>query len=170
MEPALQTEITEVFDKLIAELASIPEEAINIVPYAGSWTAGQLAEHIFKSVSGVPEMLVGPVEPTTRPPDQYVQQLKTVFLNYELKMQAPVFVQPSNGPHGKEKYLISYQETKLALVQAAHELDLTATCKGFEFPTMGYLTRLEWLTFALVHTTRHLHQLKKIHQSLALKI
>jgi hypothetical protein len=170
MEPALETELSQTFSELIDEFSSIPEEAINIVPFEGSWTAGQLAEHIFKSTARLPEMLNQESEPTNRPPDEKVERIKSIFLDFSKKMQAPPSVLPAAAPHEKATLLHGFQETKLALIQAARELDLTEICKVYEFPTLGYFTRLEWLTFSVVHTKRHVEQLKRIHQALALKI
>lgn len=169
MESALEAEIRETFDELINEFSLIPDRAINIVPFEGSWTAGQLAEHILKSISGLPELLTEESESPDRPPDQNVEKLRSIFLNYSTKMQAPVFVRPSVGPHIKNILIQGFLKMKSGLIKSALELDLTGLCKGFEFPTMGYFTRMEWLTFSVVHTRRHLEQLKQIHQSLALK-
>lgn len=170
MEPALDTEIRETFDELIREFSSIPEETINIVPVEGGWTAGQLAEHVLKSTSGLPEMLHEKTEEASRPPDQHVRMIRSVFLDYSTKMEAPEFVVPSAGPHDKATLLDALAQSKSSLAKAALDLDLTGLSKGFEFPNMGYLTRLEWLTFSVVHTKRHLEQLKRIHKTLSLKI
>lgn len=170
MEPTLKTEIIETFDSLINEFSSIPEEAINIVPFEGSWTAGQLAEHVLKAIADLPQMLNEEAEPADRPADEKVAQLKSIFLDFSIKMQAPVFVAPSTGPLDKATLTNDLKKCKSGLVEAAVGLDLTAICKSFEFPTMGYFTRLEWLTFSIVHTIRHLEQLKRIHERLAVKI
>jgi hypothetical protein len=170
MEPALETEISKTFDDLITEFSSIPEEAIDIVPFEGSWTAAQLAEHVLKAVTGIPQLLNGGTEPTNRPADQKVEILRSIFLDFSTKMQAPESVRPSAAAQEKASLLQGFQQVKSALVQVANVLDLTEICTGYEFPTLGYFTRQEWLTFAVVHTKRHLEQLKRIHQTLAVKI
>jgi hypothetical protein len=54
------------------------------------------------------------------------------------------------------------KDTWTGLARAAKTQDLHATCLDFEMPTVGTLTRIEWLSFAVVHTQRHIWQLKKM--------
>jgi uncharacterized damage-inducible protein DinB len=45
-------------------VAALSQEEINIVPFAGSWTAAQVTEHLCKSDNAMIQALNGPVEPT----------------------------------------------------------------------------------------------------------
>lgn len=164
MSNEILREMTSTTDKLLQAIESFPEEKFNTVPFAGSWTAGQVSEHILKSVSGIPELLYGDTKPTTRNPEEKVDAIKTMFLDFTTKMKSPDFVLPGNDPIEKEKMLASWQELKTKMMGAINNLDLSATSTVFELPGFGEFTRSEWIWFAIYHTQRHTHQLKKIHE------
>ncbi len=39
---------------LLETIADFSQEQYNKVPFAGSWTAGQVSEHLLKSIGGMP--------------------------------------------------------------------------------------------------------------------
>ena len=169
MNEALLKEITETFSKLIHVFSKISNAQVDVVPFEGSWTAGQVAEHIVKAVSGMPELLNAQVEPANRPYDEQVEGLKKVFLDFNLKMKSPEFIVPTETQHDQADLLKTFSRLGKEMEDAAINLDLTLLCKAMELPGNGYLTRFEWLSFALVHTQRHIHQLQKIGEKLKLK-
>lgn len=147
-------------------VASFREEQINMVPFAGSWTAGQVSEHLLISAAGVLETINGPVEPTERDPSENAGPIKKMFLDLTNKMSSPDFVLPSDTPKNKEALLASLEKTMNGIQAVAEKEDLSATCVGFGFPGFGRLTRLEWITFILAHIQRHVHQLNIIAERL----
>lgn len=153
--------------ELLQALASFDEEQINKIPFEGSWTAGQVAEHILKSASGAVAMLNGDTKPAGRPAEEKVGALRDLFLNFETKMSSPDFVLPADPEHNKEELISALQRTMQDASLAAATKDLSGICVGFEFPGFGELTRLEWLSFMLFHTQRHTRQLKNILHKLA---
>lgn len=166
MDTTIKTEISHTFDELIRTFSAFTPEQVNSVPFAGSWTPGQVAEHILKSSKGLPKMLLAETEPGTRPADEKIPAIRNLFLDMSLKMKSPEFNQPSAGPHDKQVLLDSFLTVKNRLEEASSMLDLSAVCKQFEMPGFGFLTRLEWLAFVSAHTQRHTHQLKNIFQIL----
>lgn len=152
------TELQSTRDRLKEAIALINEENFNIVPFKDSWTAAQIAEHVLKGV-GV-EVLYGHTRPTDRDPGEMIAQLKGIFLNFDIKMKSPAAILPSGNPHQKAEILNEIDAKWDKLIQAASTLDLSRTCTDFEFPNIGYLTRLEFVTLFIVHTQRHTHQLK----------
>jgi hypothetical protein len=159
-----ETEVTSRI--LLVVVASIRAEQINTVPFAGSWTAGQVGEHLLISASGVLETINGPVEPTERDPSEMAGFIKNMFLDFTSKMSSPDFVLPSDTPKNKEALLQSLEKTMNGIHAVAEREDLSATCMSFEFPGFGMLTRLEWITFILAHIQRHVHQLNIIAEKL----
>ncbi|QQL49339.1 DinB family protein [Mucilaginibacter ginkgonis] len=142
------------------------DEQFNKVPGIGGWTAGQAAEHIHKSMRGLPLLLMRNTVPSTREPEQHVKTLRDMFLDFEAKYEAAPALQPSTDHHDKddlEQKIVSILD-KLAEIAATE--DLTQLCTGFEFPTIGQLTRSEMLNFTSAHTQRHIHQMKKIKEVL----
>ena len=138
------------------------QDQFNVIPYQDSWTAGQLAQHVKLFTAGFADMINGPVEDTTRPPDQLVEQIKKDFLNFDIKMQSPDFVAPRVDNYNREALLKSLEEIQAGIMNAIGEADLTKTCTAFKIPVYGFFTRYESAYFILYHTQRHIHQLKKI--------
>jgi hypothetical protein len=161
MNKELQNQIDEAIAKLIEILLSVNEEKLNIVPFEGSWTAGQLAQHMILSNSGFADLINGPVRDTDRAPDEHIDDLRS-FLDFSIKFKSPEFVRPPEKDYDKKELLHSLREIKTRLHQILETADLTKTCVAFEIPVTGYLTGLEAAHFVLFHTQRHIHQLKNI--------
>jgi len=159
-------EANETFTDLINEFSAIDEGKINTVPFAGSWTAGQLAQHIVLSAGGFNELLNGPVKDTDRDPEANVQQLRTIFLDLNTKFKSPDFIVPGEKQYNKQELLDTLQGIKESLLTGIKTLDTTKTCTLFELPGSGHITSAEAMTFAIVHTKRHVYQLKNISKHL----
>jgi hypothetical protein len=153
-------------EELIRILSSFSAEELNRVPYAGSWTAGQCAEHINKAASGIAHTLNGRTRPGDRRPDEKNKAIAGVFLDFTIKMQSPDFIIPSDGPHEKEQLTSDAEKFLASLTRSITSSDLEAICLDFEVPGFGPFTREEFIYFALCHTQRHIHQLKKISAAL----
>ena len=162
MNRALLTELDNTATSLTQVVASFEPEDFNRVPFPGSWTPAQVADHIFKSLSGIPEMIYGKTTSTQRPHNEKAEDIKSLFLNFDIKMQSPEFVLPENKTYDKAGLLKALQAVFTKIKDAIESNDPTMTCLGFEFPGFGYLTAYEWARFAVYHTQRHIHQLKNI--------
>ena len=156
-------EIENTFNGFYNSLSAFDNEQLNRVPFEGSWTAGQVAEHIIKSVGGLPDNHTKGCE---RPYDEKVQAVKKLFLDFSIKFKSPDFIIPEQTAHDRNTLLKTIKEIQTHLSEVANNSDLTALCLDFELPTFGYLTRYEWINFFVFHTQRHTRQLKHIYQSL----
>lgn len=156
------TELENSLDEFQQLISSFDEKQINERPYEGSWTAGQVAQHIIMANSGFGEVLNGPVKNTERAPDEQVGKIKRDFLDFTLKMNAPDFIIPHDKEYRRSSLLEALESMKVNVSKAVSDLDLTQTCLAFELPVYGHLTRLEAIYFVIYHTQRHAHQLKKI--------
>jgi uncharacterized damage-inducible protein DinB len=159
--------LEETTHDLLQILAAFDQQQFNRVPFEGSWTAGQVAEHLLKSESGIPEVLMGPVMPAQRPIDEMAPAIADVFLDFSTKLKSPEFILPSDGPHDQQMLLDGFEFVRGTLKKQAETADLTKVCTSFPFPQMGELTRLEWLYFAFCHSTRHIRQLRKIYEAVS---
>ena len=56
--------------ELLALVTQFDDTTFNEVPFEGSWTAAQVADHIRKSVKGIPSVLTGTGIPADRSPDE----------------------------------------------------------------------------------------------------
>lgn len=162
----LKAEVIEAFHEFKDTLDLLEEENLNKRPFEGSWTAGQVAEHIVKSISGVPELFNGPTETTERQPDAKVESLKQLFLNFNIKMESPKSIVPVQSHHNKKELLNSIEHFETQITDAVRTMDLRVLCKSYEFPGEGFLTRLEWINFIVVHIQRHTQQLNNIYRIL----
>jgi hypothetical protein len=162
MEKELINEIENTVRELLQVTGRFGQSAFNTAPFEGSWTPGQVAEHIYLSASGILKAVNGNVAPTERDPRQMVAPLREAFLNFSIKMQSPDFILHSNEHKDQSSMLQSLKDTFAGLAEVARTQDLLVTCLDFDMPTVGPMTRLEWISFAVVHTQRHIWQLKKM--------
>ncbi|GGM93277.1 hypothetical protein GCM10010967_28020 [Dyadobacter beijingensis] len=148
-------------------LAAFQPAAVNAIPFEGSWTAGQVAEHILLSESGIPETILGSTDETVRPVGQYVPVIESIFLDFSAKYESPEFIVPSPGPHDQRNLLDAFKAERAEIRQIAASEDLSLTCTDFEFPQIANLTRWEWLQFVLCHSKRHTRQLRNIFEKVS---
>ncbi|MBC7888415.1 MAG: DinB family protein [Ferruginibacter sp.] len=160
------SEVDGTISALMQLTDSFSQEQFNLVPFEGSWTAGELAKHMVMSNSGFTEILNGPVKDTERNPEELVEKIKTDFLNFNIKMESPAFVVPPKGNYIKEDLLNALRDIQTKIGEAIQNLDLSKTCMAFGLPGYGFLTRTEAISFILYHTKRHIHQLENIHEKI----
>lgn len=158
----LAEEAKKTFETLQNLLEPVPEKQWDAIPATGGWSAGQTVEHLEKANSGLYEFMKENVVSTDRPADEKIAAVKSIFLNFSLKMESPDFIRPVESKHDKTEQLHQIETIKNEILLAINTLDLTMTCMQWEFPTMGYFTRLEWINFVLFHTQRHTEQIRNI--------
>lgn len=165
----MNTELLNRFDaateKLTQQLSSLNEEQLNKVPFEGSWTAGQLGNHLYKSYNII-DVLNGNVEETHRDPAVKLIEIEKTFKDFTIKMKSPEMVVPTNKHIEKERLLSSLKERIEIQREAIKTMDLSKTCLDAEIPGCGPFTRREWLGFNTIHTERHNYQLANIIESL----
>ncbi len=147
-------------------IASFKQEDFNTVPFANSWTAGKVTDHITKAVSGIKDIAHWPVTPTDRDPAKNIQGLKDLFLDMDIKMQSPDFVLPSEGPHDRDAFIQQLEGVWNGAADAVKTIDLSPEFREFELPGFGHLTLLENIYFAMYHSQRHIQQLQNIHKAI----
>lgn len=152
--------------ELTEALRLFSQEQLNQVPFPGSWTPGQVGQHLLKSETGVTELLRGNTQRAIRQPDAHHENIRSLFLDFSTKMEAPEFIIPDNHPKNREQLIRSLEENRENVLQAAAEQDLDLLLTDFDMPDWGPLSGQEWLTFMTVHSRRHTHQLHKIHRHL----
>lgn len=143
-------------------LKSFDDQRINEIPFPASWTAGQVAEHIHKSDLGMIFLLTGPVRKDTRQPDQEVEKIQKVFLDFDSKLKSPDFIIPEYKNYKGDQVLTRFESDRSRIEEIIQSTDLSETCTARPFPGIGELTRLEIFSFILAHTKRHVRQLERI--------
>jgi uncharacterized damage-inducible protein DinB len=164
----IREELQQTFAALTKLIATFDDRSFNEIPFEGSWTAGQVAQHINLASSGFSNVLNGEVENTERAIDSHIASLKDIFLNFGIKMKSPDFILPKQQDYDRNMFLTTFNQTSKDISEAIMELDLSKTCLGFQFPDLGHLTRLEAIYFVIFHTQRHNRQLTEIKRFLKL--
>src|SRR3569833_1562006 len=162
MKNDIVNELISTKNELLEVLSRFSAQNLNAIPFEGSWTGGQVAEHVLISSSAVAGALSGPTEAAERNPQQHIELFSQEFLNFDHKLKSPDFILPSDEPKDKQALVQSLKETFEKIEEAASTGDLNLICTSFDMPTIGKLSRSELAWFTIVHTKRHIHQLKNI--------
>ena len=137
----------------------------NLQPFEGSWTGSQVVDHIRKSVKGIPSVFSGNTNVADRMPDEKFELIHKVFLDFEARYKAPVFIIPAEAFQQVGESLDRINKAFDAILIKSTAIDLSLIYGDHEIPGMGRFTGLEWIEFVNCHTLRHINQLKKIHQA-----
>ena len=165
----MKNEIINTFEhgaaKLLNVLSKFPDEKFNEVPFDGSWTAAQVADHISRSQRNIPKLLAGNTSATDRDAQEKRELMKNIFLDLNTKMSAPEFILPSEEPLLKQEVIEGLSAEKTQIISAFNIADLSLLCTDFSLPGMGMMTGAEWAWFIIYHMQRHIHQLENIYQT-----
>lgn len=126
------------------------------MPFNGSWTPAQVATHIILATDGVPD---SSVKPPDREVDSYLSSIRPWWEDMNQKFKSPEPLQPDNEPRLRNELLEELYRVREKDLNLVTQQDLTLVCLDFELPTVGYLTRYEWLWFIQMHLKRHTFQL-----------
>ncbi|MEP7079801.1 MAG: DinB family protein [Ginsengibacter sp.] len=148
-------------DLLLQTLSAQGEILLNKTSPLESWSMAQVGDHLLKSFN-LDAILNGATEKPTRDFDEKVAIFWEVFENDEIKMSSPEAILPKGGIINKEKLLESLQQKINEIKKVIETKDLSKLCLNYAIPEYGYFTRWEWITFAIVHTERHVRQMKRI--------
>jgi len=147
------------FDEFITLFSSFTDDDINRIPFPNSWTPAQVALHIILATNGVPDRETVVAD---RPFDAYLPKIRPWWEDLSQKFQSPVPLRPDNKLHLKNKLLAELQRCREKDRVIIADSDLTMICLDMELPTVGFLTRHEWLWFIEMHVKRHIFQLKNM--------
>jgi hypothetical protein len=162
MENKILAGLQETTHELLDMISKFTQEDFNRVPFEGSWTPGQVADHIAKAEAGMPTVWQGRTHATERPVDKNVPVIEKIFLDFSTKLKSPDFILPSNEPLDKETLCNSIKNTRAKIEELAATKDLSLTFMDFSFPTLGELTGVEGAVFIISHSKRHIHQLRNM--------
>lgn len=148
-------------DELLSLLEPLDEGQLNRIPFAGSWTAAQLGEHLLKSYRLIDLASVRKT-PSQRPSGEKSARIDGVFLDFTTKYQPPDPIVPSTGRIPKRDLLEGLRKTTDGIAAYVREHELAFTCPEFEVIGFGELTAQEWIRFLTAHSKRHVRQLRNI--------
>ncbi len=163
---ALLSSLQDTTGELVQALSLFNGTELNMIPFEGSWTAGQVAEHLLMSNPGISKIISGKTQPTVRQIDENVDYLKSIFLDFTKKAISAKVIWPTDIPKEKERLISGLRQTMDDIKSKAESMDLSLTCMDFPFPGLGEFTRWEWVTFIVYHTKKHIYQVKNIYKKI----
>lgn len=147
---------------LIQMLKGLPPDVFNRHPDKKSWSVADVVDHLLKLEGGINGLLLGPTTKAERDPEGKVLKIEEVFLDFDKKLSAGGPVKPSGVEKQKDRLIAQISESRENLAKIVGEKDLKLIYTGFRHPIFGLLSGIEWVYFAIYHSQRHLHQIKKI--------
>lgn len=149
--------------ELIHLLKSTTEAKVNMVPFEGSWTIAQVADHITLSNTSIAKALSLAGTPMNRAADERAGELEDIFLDFSKKYKAPDFIIPAKDVYEKEVLIHQLERSFSTIKEVSDQTDLSVL---INHPAFGDISKLEILYFVWFHTQRHLQQVKNILQYL----
>ncbi len=144
-------------------LSSFDEERLNKKPGSEVWSVGQITEHLSKSTRSISKILSIDGFSTDRKPDSLVLQLKEIMEDMVHKTKSAEFLLPAELVR-KAELTSEFSASLEELVRMSEQADLSIIPYNVTFPTIGPITKLEWLFFAGFHIKRHWRQIRNLHQ------
>ncbi|HEY1870981.1 MAG TPA: DinB family protein [Chitinophagaceae bacterium] len=140
-------------------VSSFDEQEISLKPQHGGWTPAQIAEHVTMSNNNIIQDMSREGKVCEREPDLGVERIKSIFLNFEKKLNSPQFILPTKETYQRETVI---HELKTSIDRLMDVAKKENPFQIIHHAIFGDVTRLETLYFVVYHTQRHIHQLKNI--------
>lgn len=141
-------------------LGGFSSEQFNKKPSGNGWSPGQLAEHILLYDILINRTLKGETRKADRASEKMISVIESHFTNLGIKTDAVSQVIPADTLKDRAALTEKINLQRQQLIWTAKTVDLSPLCLSFVHPEFGELTRLEWIYFAISHTSRHARQLR----------
>lgn len=159
MEKDILSAYTIAADQLLKLTGTFEQDDLNRIPFSESWTAAQVIVHVTKSNYSIAQALTLPAKEVNRKPDERIDELKNIFLDFTTKLKSPDFILPPPGIYNKATVIAELENSINRLKEESTQHNLS---EAIRHPAFGNITKLELLHFVVYHTRRHIHQLKNI--------
>lgn len=155
----LEKALIVAFNEFTEAFSAFDESRINTRSAPGKWTPAQVATHIILATDGVPDHTT---KTSDREVDSYLPRIRPWWEDLSQKFKAPNELTPDDQPKTRKFILDDLSRVRAKDLNILRTQDLTIICADFELPTIGYLTRYEWLWFIEMHLKRHTFQLNNM--------
>lgn len=145
-------------------LEEIPEERFTErASGEGTWSAAEIAEHMFRSEFGITRLFNGEcVALSGRDSGSKNDTIRKKMQDMSKKVKAGGPILPTGKITAKNELIGKFSNNRKAIAEVFSEQDPTEECRLFQHPYFGYLTREEWLVFIMAHADRHGHQVRAL--------
>src|SRR5882724_5263964 len=113
---------------LLKFFSSFDSEDFNKRSADGSWTPGEIAEHLLRLDIVINRLLQGTARVANRPPDEKSENIKYVFLNLEKKLLAPREIQPSDSIKDPVSIIAKIRSERHKMIDMIQIKDLSEIC------------------------------------------
>jgi hypothetical protein len=164
MNDQLKTELQNNIDALTNALSRFDQHAFNQAPASGGWTPGQIAEHLLVIERRTIKVLSGPTEapPAERSPDAQVEAMRTRLTDRINRIDAPPALVPTDITKEPQVLIGELNAARKEIIGLVDKQDMSLLLPEFPHRLFGVLTGTEWVKFTILHTNRHIEQLKEI--------
>ena len=162
----LPRELEENTTKLLNYLETVDEAILAQRPAPDSWSILEIFEHIIIIDQAINMMFNAPTESVERKADEKISSIEQVFNNYDRQYPAAEAIFPRGTIKDKTAVREMLSQTRGAFLKTGNETDWHAECKAFKHFRFGYMTRLEWAYFSIIHANRHIVQMQKAEKAL----
>lgn len=159
----IQQQLEEATSSFVKNSKAFSLGTFNTKPSVNEWSAAQVADHVTKSNTSISKALQLKGEPANRPPDERVDELQKIFLDFKTKLKSPSFILPDEELFSRETTLATLEHSISKLMQLVNEENVSTM---INHPAFGDITKLEIIHFVIYHTQRHTHQLQNIFRAL----
>ncbi|NCU02771.1 MAG: DinB family protein [Chitinophagaceae bacterium] len=149
--------------ELLNLLQSFDEKSLNHKPGPGRWSMAQVADHISLSNNSIARALLLRGQPVDRDPGERIDELKSIFLDFNERYEAPGFIVPTKDIYNPALLINEFQASVAEIMKRMYENTLDEL---INHPAFGNISKFEIMHFVLFHTQRHLKQVKEIIASL----
>lgn len=163
----IQKELEANTQKLLDYLERVNPEILDKRPAPDSWSILEVFEHIIIIDQAIMMMFNGPAEKVERNPEEKIEAIEATFYNYERQYPAPEPIAPKGMIKDAAAVKAQLPKVRTAFLEAGKSSDWSAECKAFKHFHFGYLTRIEWAYFSIIHANRHLVQMQKAEAALS---
>lgn len=160
----LLASLKNIASELMQVLSGFDGQNINTIPFEGSWTAAQVADHITRSNMSITKAFALKGAVLNRDPGERVEELKNIFLSFTNRFQSPDFILPTQEVYEKNILIALLDRSVDKIKEVSCKADLS---EMINHPAFGDITKFEILHFVLFHTQRHIRQLKKIFEAVS---
>lgn len=143
-------------------LASFSAEQFNKSPFEGSWTPGQVGEHILLADKNLKRALSTSGMAITREADERVPQLRDTFLNMNVKFTSAAIIDPPAIHYDMTELIEQFNSSRTDLSNLLQTSELSEL---HTHSLLGEVSKLELLWVVVYHTRRHTLQLENMRNS-----
>lgn len=163
----IQKDLEANTQKLLDYLEQVNPAILDKRPAPDSWSILEIFEHIIIIDQAIMMMFNGPAEKVERNPEEKIEAIEATFYNYDRQYPAPEPIAPKGMILDLVSVKAQLPKHRNTFFDVGKSSNWSAECKSFKHFHFGYLTRVEWAYFSIIHANRHLVQMQKAEAALS---